>query len=138
MGRKAEIALKVPKYVLVNAAGTVVDTAVLWLVSHYLFDSFSGEYLLSPLISFEFAVLFNFVLSYFFIWRDRLEVRDMKAFWGKYVIYNLSCTMTFCMKMGFLLLLKFLFGWSVVICNLIALCISGMINFVMSEWVIFR
>ena len=103
MGRKAEIALKVPKYVLVNAAGTVVDTAVLWLVSHYLFDSFSGEYLLSPLISFEFAVLFNFVLSYFFIWMDRLEVRDMKALWGQYVIYNLSCTMTFCMKMGFLL-----------------------------------
>jgi putative flippase GtrA len=40
--------------------------------------------------------------------------------------------------MMFLLLLEHFFGWGVVICNLTALCISGTINFVMGEWVIFR
>ena len=53
MGRKCEIALKVPKFILVNALGTVVDTAVLWLLSSRIFSGYAGEYLLSPLISFE-------------------------------------------------------------------------------------
>lgn len=42
------------------------------------------------------------------------------------------------MKMGFLLLFEVIFGWDVVYCNLAALCISGIINFSMGEWVIFR
>ncbi len=46
--------------------------------------------------------------------------------------------MTFLVKMGILLLIELLFGWNVVICNLAALCISGIINFSMGEWVIFR
>lgn len=46
--------------------------------------------------------------------------------------------MTFMLKMGLLLLLKLLFGWDVVICNLSALCISGVVNFVMNDRVIFR
>lgn len=138
MGRKIEIALRLPKYVLVNSAGTVVDTAVLWLVSHYLFQSFAGEYLLAPLISFECAVFFNFLFSFFFVWKDRVDMRNVKTFFRKYLLYNLSCTMTFLLKMSFLLMLKYLFGWNVVICNLIAICISGIVNFIMNEWVIFR
>ena len=63
MGRKVETALRIPKYVLVNAAGTVVDTAVLWLLSHHIFHSFAGEYLLSPFISFECAVISGVTLS---------------------------------------------------------------------------
>ena len=30
------------------------------------------------------------------------------------------------------------FGWNVVICNLVALCVSGLVNFALGEWVIFR
>ena len=138
MGRKIEIALRVPKYMLVNAAGTVVDTAVLWLVSHHIFHSFAGEYLLSPFISFECAVLFNFICSFFLIWKDRMDIRNARTFISRYLLYNLSCTMTFLLKMGLLLFFKFLFGWDVVICNLVALCVSGIVNFVMSDRVIFR
>ena len=138
MGRKVETALRIPKYVLVSAAGTVVDTAVLWLVSHHIFHSFAGEYLLSPFISFECAVLFNFICSFFLIWKDRMDIGNARTFMSRYLLYNLSCTMTFLLKMGLLLFFKFLFGWDVVICNLIALCVSGMVNFVMSDRVIFR
>lgn len=138
MGRKIETALRIPKYVLVSAAGTVVDTVVLWLVSHHIFHSFAGEYLLSPFISFECAVLFNYSCSFFFVWKGKAGLGGARAFFGKYLWYNLSCTMTFMLKMGLLLLLKLLFGWDVVICNLLALCISGVVNFVMNEWVIFR
>lgn len=138
MGRKVETALRIPKYVLVNAAGTVVDTAVLWLVSHHIFHSFAGEYLLSPFISFECAVLFNFICSFFLIWKDRMDIGNARAFMSRYLLYNLSCTMTFLLKMGLLLFFKFLFGWDVIICNLTALCVSGIVNFVMSDRVIFR
>lgn len=138
MGRKVETALRIPKYLLVSAAGTVVDTVVLWLVTHYLFHSFAGEYLLSPFISFECAVLFNFICSFFLIWKDRMDIGNARTFISRYLWYNLSCTMTFMLKMGLLLLLKLLFGWDVVICNLSALCISGVVNFVMSDRVIFR
>ena len=138
MGRKVETALRIPKYVLVSAAGTVVDTAVLWLVSHHIFHSFAGEYLLSPFISFECAVLFNFICSFFLIWKDRMDIGNARAFMSRYLLYNLSCTMTFFLKMGLLLFFKFLFGWDVVICNLTALCVSGIVNFVMSDRVIFR
>ena len=123
MGRKVETALRIPKYVLVSAAGTVVDTVVLWLVSHHIFHSFAGEYLLSPFISFECAVLFNFICSFFLIWMDRMDIGNAR---------------TFLLKMGLLLFFKFLFGWDVVICNLVALCVSGIVNFVMSDRVIFR
>ena len=138
MGRKVETALRIPKYVLVNAAGTVVDTAVLWLVSHHIFHSFAGEYLLSPFVSFECAVLFNFICSFFLIWKDRMDIGNARTFMSRYLLYNLSCTMTFFLKMGLLLFFKFLFGWDVVICNLTALCVSGIVNFVMSDRVIFR
>ena len=138
MGRKVETALRIPKYVLVNAAGTVVDTAVLWLVSHHIFHSFAGEYLLSPFISFECAVLFNFICSFFLIWKDRMDIGNARTFISIYLLYNLSCTMTFLLKMGLLLFFKFLFGWDVIICNLTALCVSGIVNFVMSDRVIFR
>ena len=138
MGRKVETALRIPKYVLVSAAGTVVDTAVLWLVSHHIFHSFAVEYLLSPFISFECAVLFNFICSFFLIWKDRMDIGNARTFISRYLLYNLSCTMTFLLKMGLLLFFKFLFGWDVIICNLTALCVSGIVNFVMIDRVIFR
>jgi len=138
MGRALEIAEKIPKFILVNVTGTIVDTTVLWVVSHYVFDNYVGDYILSPIISFEFAVFSNFFCSFFFIWKDRVDRHSVKSFFRKYIVYNLTSSMTFLVKMGFLLLFEFLFGWSVVICNLAALCISGTINFSMGEWVIFR
>lgn len=129
---------KIPKFVLSNVLGTIVDTLVLWSLSHYMFVGYVEQYLLAPLISFECAVLVNFLCSWHFVWNDRVRKGALYRFWRKYLYYNLSVTGTFLVKMGFLLLLKRFFGWSVVVCNLVALCISGTINFVMGEWVIFR
>jgi putative flippase GtrA len=40
--------------------------------------------------------------------------------------------------MTFLLLFEKLFGWHVVFCNLAALVISGIVNFVLAEFVVFK
>lgn len=135
MGRFSELARRFPKFVGVNAIGTAVDTAVLWLFSHYIFDGYVGEYVLSPIISFECAVLSNYLFSYFGVWRER---RSASSFFLKYIMYNISSSLVFTMKLGLILLLEQMFGWNVVICNLAALCLSGLINFSLSEWVIFR
>ena len=119
--------------------GTLVDSGVLWLCADCIFDgTYWGENIVSPLISFECAVLFNFICSYFYIWKDRISARDVSSFGRHYLAYNLSCTGVFCVKMLFLLLFKHLLGWHVVLCNLLALCVSGALNFLMNECVIFR
>lgn len=135
MGRISELVKRFPKFVGVNAIGTIIDTAVLWLFSHFVFDGYVGEYVISPIISFECAVLSNYLFSYFGVWRER---RSAGSFVLKYIMYNISSSLVFAMKLGVILLLESLFGWNVVICNLAALCLSGLINFSLSEWVIFR
>lgn len=131
---------KVFRFLLSNSLGTAVDMLVLWLCSHYLFRGYGyvGEYLVSPLISFECAVFTNYLCSWHFVWRDRVSRYPRTAFARKYLLYNLSATGTFLLKMAFLLLFECLFGWGVLACNFAALCISGTVNFAMGEWVIFK
>ena len=138
MGKAITLLTRLPKFIGANAIGTLVDTAVLWLFSHFVFDSYIGEYIISPFISFECAVFSNFLFSFFFVWRDRRYRNQQKAFIHKYIIYNISSSVVFLLKMCILLTLEAIFGWNVVICNLSALCISGLINFSLGEWVIFK
>ena len=138
MGRTVVLIRRLPKFIGVNIIGTVVDTAVLWAFSHYIFKGYIGEYLISPVVSFECAVLSNYLFSYFGVWKDRAKGRDFKVFIRKYLMYNLSSSAVFFMKMGILLLIELISGWNVVICNLLALCLSGLVNFALGEWVIFR
>lgn len=129
---------KISSFLATNLLGTVVDTLVLWVFSDFVFHNYWGQYYISPLISFECAVTTNFISFYFFTWRDRIKVRTFKRFLKKYVFFNLSSTGVFLFKMLILITLERIFGWDVVICNLVALCVSGVINFVMDEWVIFK
>ena len=128
------------RFSLSTLAGTVVDMLVLWVCSHYLLAGhYWGEYLLSPFISFECAVLTNFTIAYFSVWKDRVSVRTKRSFLRHYVGYNLSCTGTFLLKMGVLLLIeRFSGGWDVLICNILALCVSGILNFILDDRLVFR
>lgn len=121
-----------------NGVGTLVDTFVLWIFSTFIFHKYTGVYIISPIISFEFAVLSNYICSYYVIWRKRIDNKCRKDFLKRYIAYNLTCSGTFLFKMGILLLAEHFFNWHVVVCNLFALCFSGTVNYVMGEWVIFR
>ena len=55
MGRTSVLIKRLPKFIGVNIIGTAVDTAVLWIFSHYIFKGYVGEYIISPIISFEWA-----------------------------------------------------------------------------------
>ena len=124
------------KYSGTSLAGTLVDTLVLWILSDLVFTKgYWGEYLVSPAISFQCAVITNFLISYFYVWKDRKKTRNPFL---TFLYYDLSCTAVFLLRLGFLLLVERIFGWDVVICNLVAMCVTGIINFVMNNQVIFR
>lgn len=131
---------KISKFIISNALGTAIDTLVLWICSCFIFKNYGyvGIYLVSPLISFECAVITNYLCSWFFIWNERAKQYRKRTFYRKYIAYNLSSTATFLAKMAILLLLEHIFGWNVIVCNLVALCMSGCINYIIGEWGIFR
>ena len=130
--------IKYLEFVLSRLFGTGVDTLVLWLCSDYIFTSYWGSYILSPIISFEFAVMSNFLWSYFWIWKSRIVNRGYRAFWNRFFIFNLSSVAGFFIKMLFLLLFERIFGWDVVWCNLSALLISGLFNYFLTDVWVFR
>lgn len=129
---------RIPKFIVGNLLGTLVDTLVLWAFSHFVFQGYIGKVIVSPIISFEFAVFANFVFSYYLIWRDRISNHSKESFLKHYGAYNASCIGGFLIKMGALVLIQALTKWDVVICNLFALCVSGTYNFMMNELVIFK
>lgn len=128
------------KFAGTSLVGTMVDTLVLWLLSDFVFrDGYWGQYILSPIISFQCAVVVNFTIFYFYVWRDRTR-EDMRRrkFLKLFLSYDLSCSSVFVIRLLLLLLIERIFGWDVVICNLVAMAFSGILNFVMNNMVIFR
>ncbi len=141
------------EFVVSRALGTVVDTAVLWFVgwvikqmttlhpSSGFWGSFSywGEYWIGPAISFEVATFANFLMSYFWIWKNRISNRSSrKSFWRHFGGFNVSCIFGFLVKMVFLVLFERIFGWDAWLCNLLAVCISGILNYFLAEILVFR
>ena len=130
--------IKYLKFLVTRLFGTGVDTLVLWVCSSYLFTSYWGSYILSPIISFEFAVISNFLWSYYWIWNNRVE-DGYKSNIGEYFLnFNLTAIGGFLIKMLFLLILESIFGWDVVWCNLMALIVSGFFNYFMADIWVFR
>lgn len=134
------VLLRYIKFTGTSLAGTVVDTLVLWLLSDFAFTKgYWGEYIISPVLSFQAAVLVNYVISYFYIWKDRVGADgNIRVFVKLYLAYNLSCSSVFLFRLGVLLLIEMFTGWDVVVCNLLAMCFSGLANFVISNNVVFR
>lgn len=137
-GRYLKLAKRFAEFSASSLLGTAVDTVVLWVFSKWVFSTYAGQYLISPAISFECAALTNFIVAYFLIWKDRISARTRRSFLRHFAGYNISCLGAFLVKMFFLLLIQKLFQWNVVWCNLLALCVSGGLNFILNEKVVFR
>ena len=127
------------KFSLTSLFGTATDTLVLWLLTTFVFGpSHFEQYVLSPLISFECAVIVNYSVAFFYVWRDRINIFSIGSYLSHFWKYKLSCISAFIVKMLLLNAIAFATKWDPVICNLLALCASGLLNFVLNEFVIFR
>ena len=129
---------RLAKHTLFSLLGTATDTLVLWFLSSLVFKSYVGEYIISPIISFECATLVNFLSSSKLVWRDRMKGQSLGSYFKHFLGFNASYAGVFLLKMALLLGLERISGWDVVWCNLIAVTICGFINFFMNEKVIFK
>ena len=128
------------KFLGTSIIGTCVDMLVLWLLSDFVFGKgYWGEYLLSPVISFQCAVMVNFTIFYFYVWKDNFAPkRSPGFFFRRYAAYNISCSGVFLLRFCALLLIERFTGWDVLICSLSAMCVSGVMNFLLADNVVFR
>ena len=113
---------------------------VLWLLSDFVFTGgYTGEYLLSPVLSFQAAVSVNFNIFFFYVWKDRVaDVLGVGTYLRRYLTYNLSCSTVFLLRYGILQLIGQFTGWDVLLCNLCAMCVSGILNFLLANNLVFR
>ena len=126
------------KFLLTSAVGTAADFLVLWVCSDMLFKgSYFEEFILSPFLGFECSVLANFFVAYGYVWRERVSQRSWRSFGRHFFGYNLSCTGSFGVKLLLILLVEWLFHLDVLLCNLIALCFSGLLNFFLQDRLVF-
>lgn len=134
------VLIRYVKFLGASAAGTAVDMLILWILSDFVFaDRYLGEYILSPLISFQCAVIVNYTVFYFYVWKDRVaSFRSVPFFLRRYLRYNLSCSSVFLLRYCIILLLGKLTGWDVMVCSVLAMCVSGIINFLLTNNLVFR
>ena len=146
--RLGEVLSKLLMFMLTSFVGTLVDLGLHWYLSaNWYTDSYLWTFWIAPFISFELAVLTNFLTAYYFVWRERITYHGTRSFWRHYAAYNATCTGTFIIKILLMQGVHFLFvslGWlqdysfEPVLCNFLAMTVSGCLNFYMSEWVIFK
>ena len=140
MGRARTFFINQGKYACATSFGALVEMAVLWFLAHVAFKSahFYGKDSLSILIASEIAILVNFTTAYFFVWKDRITRRSPRSYFRHYLAFALTANILLVLKVALALLFKDIFRWDVVICDFIALLISGTVNFVLNEMVIFK
>ena len=146
--RLVEVFTKLAMFTLTSGIGTIIDLGLHWILSTRFFqDSYWWSFWVTPFISFECAVFTNFMIAYHFVWRERISHRSTRSFWRHYAAYNATATGVFFIKLALMQgvhLLLVTFGWfqgvpyEPVLCNLLALSVSGSFNFVMNEFVIFK
>lgn len=134
------ILLRYIKFLGTSTVGTVVEMLALWLISDFALNGgYWREYLFSPILAFQAAVIVNFVISYYYVWKDRVQaVQGAGMFVRLYLAYNLTCTAVFLLRLVVLLLIERFTGWDVLLCSLAAMCLSGLINFFVSNNLVFR
>ena len=145
---KKEVFRNFIMFVLTSSAGTVVDLGVHWLLSKFVFQgNYWGSFWIAPTISFELAAMTNFVIAYYFLWKDRITYRGTRSFWRHFAGYNVTTLGAYVIKLIAMQGIHFLFvkldwmqdySFEPVVCNLLGLCFSGSFNFVMNEFVIFN
>jgi putative flippase GtrA len=122
------------KFNTVGGVGIVVQLGALALFRSVL----HLEYLVATALAVETAVIHNFVWHERFTWRDRPAARRSQSLvrFAKFNATNGAVSLV-----GNLLIIRTLVGqfhMNYVIANLIAVTVCSLVNFLMSDWVVFE
>jgi len=127
---------RLTRYFTASLLGTAADLFFLWLFT-LLVRSYSATYIVGPVLSFQLAMLINFAVSCLWIWPDRLQKGLKHHFWKRFAAYDIAALMILGIKMILIILLEQMTHWGVLLCNLVALTITGTLNFFIRERFIF-
>lgn len=121
---------KLCRYAISTIGGISAETLLLWVLAHYVWRDWEvGISIIAPTLSFELCLLVNYCTAKYFVWRDRKS-----SLWR----FHISNTSVFIVKMMFLLALRYISGVDIVLCNIVAMGIAGLINFVLNDRIVFR
>ena len=124
------------KFSIRGVVGAIIDTSVLWILTTFFFHSYFTKYVLSPAISYELGIAVTYTICYFWIWNHRVH-NNKSDFLKVFLRYNCALLLFLVIKLGLLTLIYELFHFHIIICNVLALCFSGIFSFFASEKFIF-
>lgn len=128
---------RLTKFTVRGIVGGIVDSLVLLLLSEFVFNTYVLEYIIAPAISFEVSLSVTYTMCYFWIWNHRVQ-NTLRDFVRRFPIYNLSAMVAFGVKLILLILFERLWHFRPVICNILALSVSGFFSFFLGDKVVFR
>lgn len=127
--------IRFSKFSVVGIAGFVVDNLAYLLLSRVL-TGLTLRTFVVPLISYEIAMFGNYLLSFYWVWRDRRSGSSLFA--RRLLFYNATTAVPFAFRMIAYVQLFRLLHLEGVISNMIAILIGVLFNFFVCERFIFR
>ena len=124
-------------FMLCSTSGTIVELIVVWFCSTFLFHNYVGQYVVSPVIAFECAVVVDFVFYSRILWRKRLKGIGFKSYLVRLLKFNLSATGVYLLRLALIQAMGLAWHLNVVWCEMISMCFSGTLNYIISENLIF-
>ena len=125
-------------FTVCNIPGTLVELLLVWFFSNHVFHHYFGRYVVAPFIGFECAVVLNFMLYSHFVWRGRMKGVGLKGRVLRLLGYNASAMGVYLLRMVVIQAIGLLWHWQPVVCDLISLLFSGIVNYLALDGLVFR
>jgi len=129
------LTLRFSKFGMVGVIGYAVDNLIFFLLSRYI-HSIAVLTFLVPFFSYETAMFNNYILSYYWVWKDRRS--KYNSFIKKLVYYNITTFVPFIFRMVIFVQLFRVLGIEGIIANMIAILFGVIFNFFVCEKYIFK
>ena len=127
------------KFAGVGMVAGTVDISLVWVLTKFIFAGYFGQVILSPVISYECSVLVAFAFSWYFIWNDRLSTGGRSEFWKRLAAYNVSNVGIFALRVLLVMMFEKIWdGGNLVIINTVSRILAGLLNFVITDKLIFK
>ena len=125
-------------FMLCSTSGTIVELVVVWLCSTFLFHNYVGQYVVSSIIAFECAVVVDFVFYSRILWRKRSKGIGFRSYLVRLLKFNLSALGVYLLRLALIQAMGLAWHLHVVWCEMISMCFSGTLNYIISENLIFK
>jgi len=130
------LTIRFSKFGVTGFIGYIVDNSIFFILSK-ITSNLTLETFLIPFISYEIAMFNNYMLSYYWVWRDRKD-KVNPGVYRKLIYYNGTTFIPFIFRMlAYVHLFRFL-KLEGIFSNMIAIIVGMAFNFFICEKFIFK